>query len=156
MSEEDIAAMQGSWNERFLRMIELERIAIPGVRETLATLRPHFVMRIVTTSRRRHFEAMHRRTGLLEFLTLQSRVRITSEASQLRIRISPQSLAAGYLLADQVSAGSAESRSDRCGTPTANVRHNASRRDRTATLLRPMRKGFIDKTIPAPSDFTAR
>lgn len=32
-----------------------------------AILRPHFVMGIVTSSRREHFDTMHRRTGLLEF-----------------------------------------------------------------------------------------
>ncbi len=67
LSEADIAAMQGSRNERYLRMLEQECITIVGVRETLALLRPHFVMGIVTSSRRQHFEAIHRRTGLLEF-----------------------------------------------------------------------------------------
>ena len=67
LSEADIAGMQGSRNERYLQMLEQERITIVGVRETLAVLRPHFVMGIVTSSRRQHFEAIHRRTGLLEF-----------------------------------------------------------------------------------------
>lgn len=67
LSEADIAAMQGARNERYLRMLEQELITIVGVRETLALLRPHFVMGIVTSSRREHFETIHRRTGLLEF-----------------------------------------------------------------------------------------
>ena len=67
LSEADIAEMQGTRNERYLQMLEQEWITIVGVRETLAILRPHFVMGIVTSSRHRHFEAMHRRTGLLEF-----------------------------------------------------------------------------------------
>lgn len=67
LSEADIAAMQGSRNERYLQMLEQEHITMNGVRETLALLRPHFVMGIVTSSRRQHFEAIHRRTGLLEF-----------------------------------------------------------------------------------------
>ena len=67
VSEADIAEMQGARNERYLQMLEQEEITIAGVRETLAKLRPHFGMGIVTSSRRRHFETMHRRTGLLEF-----------------------------------------------------------------------------------------
>jgi HAD superfamily hydrolase (TIGR01509 family) len=66
LSESDIAAMQGVRNGRYLQLLENEPITISGVRETLITLRPHFVMGIVTSSRRRHFETMHRRTGLLE------------------------------------------------------------------------------------------
>ena len=67
LSEAEIAAMQDVRNERYLQLLENEPITISGVRETLMTLRPHFVMGIVTSSRRRHFETMHRRTGLLEF-----------------------------------------------------------------------------------------
>lgn len=67
VSEAGIAAMIGARNERYLQMLEQELITIAGVRETLAELRPHFVMGIVTSSRREHFEAIHRRTGLLEF-----------------------------------------------------------------------------------------
>jgi HAD superfamily hydrolase (TIGR01509 family) len=66
LSEADIASMQGVRNERYLQLLENEPITISGVREALMTLRPHFVMGIVTSSRRRHFETMHRRTGLLE------------------------------------------------------------------------------------------
>jgi HAD superfamily hydrolase (TIGR01509 family) len=67
LSEADIGVMRSARNERYLRMLEQELITIVGVRETLALLRPHFVMGIVTSSRRAHFEAIHRRTGLLEF-----------------------------------------------------------------------------------------
>ena len=67
LSEVDIAAIQGARNKCYLRMLEQELITIAGVRETLAALRPHFVMGIVTSSRRAHFEAIHRRAGLLEF-----------------------------------------------------------------------------------------
>ena len=67
VSQADIAEMQDARNERYLQMLEQEWITIVGVRETLAILRPHFVMGIVTSSRRQHFETMHRRTGLLEF-----------------------------------------------------------------------------------------
>ena len=67
LSQADVAALQASRNERYLQMLEQECITLAGVREALERLRPHFVMGIVTSSLRQHFEAIHRRTGLLEF-----------------------------------------------------------------------------------------
>lgn len=67
LREADIAALQASRDKRYQQMLEQESLTLDGVRETLALLRPHFVMGIVTSSRRHHFEAIHRRTGLLEF-----------------------------------------------------------------------------------------
>jgi HAD superfamily hydrolase (TIGR01509 family) len=62
----DIDALQRARNARYLGLLESEPITIPGVLETLALLRPHFALGIVTSSRLPHFEAIHRRTGLLE------------------------------------------------------------------------------------------
>jgi HAD superfamily hydrolase (TIGR01509 family) len=67
LSEADIANLRRARNERYQGLLEKESITIFGVRETLQALRPHFVMGIVTSSRRIHFETIHRRTGLLEF-----------------------------------------------------------------------------------------
>lgn len=67
LSEAEIAEVQRARNARYLQMLEQEYITIAGVREALALLRPHFAMGIVTGSRRQHFEAIHRRSGLLEF-----------------------------------------------------------------------------------------
>ncbi|MFD2176000.1 HAD family hydrolase [Veronia pacifica] len=67
LSEADIAAIKRARNARYLHLLESEPITISGVRETLLALRPHFVMGIVTSSRRQHLEAMHQRTGLLAF-----------------------------------------------------------------------------------------
>lgn len=52
LSEADIATMQGSRNERYQQMLEQECITMNGVRETLSILRSHFVIGIVTSSRR--------------------------------------------------------------------------------------------------------
>lgn len=67
LNESHIASMQDARNDRYRHLLQHEAITISGVRETLAALRPHFVMGIVTSSRRHNFETMHRRTGLLEF-----------------------------------------------------------------------------------------
>jgi len=67
LGEAEIASLRGARNARYQRLLEQEPITIAGVRETLQALRPHFAMGIVTSSRRAHFETIHRRTGLLEF-----------------------------------------------------------------------------------------
>lgn len=68
LSEVDIADLCSTRNERYLSLIEQSPIMISGVRETLQSLQPHFKMGIVTSSRRAHFEAIHRRSGLLEYI----------------------------------------------------------------------------------------
>ena len=102
-SEADIAEMQGARNERYLQMLEQEEITIAGVRETLALLRPHFVMGIVTSARRRHFEAMHRRTGLREFfdfvITLEDYARSKPAPDPYLAAVARSGLPAGRCLA---------------------------------------------------------
>ncbi len=103
LSEADIAEMQGARNERYLQMLEQEWITIVGVRETLAILRPHFVMGIVTSSRRQHFETMHRRTGLLEFfdfaITLEDYARSKPAPDPYLAAVARSGLPAGRCLA---------------------------------------------------------
>jgi HAD superfamily hydrolase (TIGR01509 family) len=103
LSEADIAAMRDARNERYLHMLERELITIVGVRETLAVLRPHFVMGIVTSSRRAHFEAIHRRTGLLEFfdftLTLEDYARSKPAPDPYLAAVARSGLPAGRCLA---------------------------------------------------------
>jgi HAD superfamily hydrolase (TIGR01509 family) len=103
LSEADIAEMQDARNERYLQMLEQEWITIVGVRETLAILRPHFVMGIVTSSRRQHFETMHRRTGLLEFfdfaITLEDYARSKPAPDPYLAAVARSGLPAGRCLA---------------------------------------------------------
>ena len=103
LSEADIAEMQAARNERYLQMLEQEWITIVGVRETLAILRPHFVMGIVTSSRRQHFETMHRRTGLLEFfdfaITLEDYARSKPAPDPYLAAVARSGLPAGRCLA---------------------------------------------------------
>ncbi len=65
--ETEITRLRRDRDERYERLIECHPLAIPGVRETLQVLRPHFTMGIVTSSQRAHFEVIHRHTGFLEF-----------------------------------------------------------------------------------------
>ncbi len=103
LGESDVAMMRDSRNERYMRMLENEVITIVGVRETLAALRPHFVMGIVTSSRRDHFEAIHRRTELLEFfdfaVTLEDYARSKPAPDPYRAAIARSGLPVGKCLA---------------------------------------------------------
>jgi len=67
LNESDIATLIDIRNARYLHALEHEDITIEGVRDTLAALQPHFTMGVVTSARLSHFEAIHRRSGLLEF-----------------------------------------------------------------------------------------
>jgi len=67
LGEADIAVLRRERDERYQQFLEEQPLAIAGVRETLQALRPHYAMGIVTSSRRAHFETIHRRTGFLEF-----------------------------------------------------------------------------------------
>jgi HAD superfamily hydrolase (TIGR01509 family) len=66
-SETQIAQLRQKRDQSYEQHLAHQSLAIPGVRETLQVLRPHFAMGIVTSSRRSHFEMIHRRTGFLEF-----------------------------------------------------------------------------------------
>ncbi len=67
IGETKIEALRQRRNERYRTYLEQQPLVILGVREVLEALRPHFKMGIVTSSRRDHFETIHRRTGLLGF-----------------------------------------------------------------------------------------
>jgi HAD superfamily hydrolase (TIGR01509 family) len=63
----EITRLRQKRDERYEHHLKHQPLAIPGVRETLQALRPHFAMGIVTSSRRSHFETVHKSTGFLEF-----------------------------------------------------------------------------------------
>jgi HAD superfamily hydrolase (TIGR01509 family) len=76
------------------------RVLLPGVPETLERLRGRVRMGIVTSSRRDHFEIIHRSTGLLEFFDF---VVTADECSRLKPEPEP------YLRALSVSGATPES-----------------------------------------------
>jgi HAD superfamily hydrolase (TIGR01509 family) len=67
LTEAQVTELRRRRDARYTEFLSTQALTIAGVEETLAALRPHFKMGIVTSSRRDHFEAMHRRTGLLRF-----------------------------------------------------------------------------------------
>jgi HAD superfamily hydrolase (TIGR01509 family) len=66
LTDQRIMELKVERDASYERRLEERSLAIAGVREVLCALRPHFTMGIVTSSRRHHLEAIHRRTGFLE------------------------------------------------------------------------------------------
>jgi HAD superfamily hydrolase (TIGR01509 family) len=64
---EQIERLRAERNRRYQEHLARQALPIEGAREVLEALRPHFAMGIVSSSRREHFEAIHRRTGFRPF-----------------------------------------------------------------------------------------
>lgn len=68
VSEEEISALKHARNARYADLLETEPILLPESYETLRALQGSFRMGIVTSSRRDHFDIIHRRTGMLDLV----------------------------------------------------------------------------------------
>lgn len=62
-----VEALRQHRNALYARLIAEGPRVLPGVREVVAGLHGHYRMGVVTSSRRDHFEIIHRQTGLLEY-----------------------------------------------------------------------------------------
>lgn len=67
LGEHRIAGLQRDRDAAYTRRLERRSWAIAGVEDILRALRPHFTMGIVTSSRRVHFDTIHRNTGFLAY-----------------------------------------------------------------------------------------
>ncbi len=67
-SAAEIEEMRLRRNDLYAEALRTADVAIEGVTETLDALRGHVRMAIVTSSRRRHFEIIHARTGFLDYM----------------------------------------------------------------------------------------
>lgn len=66
----DISSLKNERNAMYLAMLQTEDYSIPGVEQTLESLKNRYMMGVVTSSRREHFEMIHRRTNYLRFFNL--------------------------------------------------------------------------------------
>jgi len=64
---DQIEDMRRRRNDLYAEALRTSDVAIEGVRDVLQALQPSFRMVIVTSSRRRHFEIIHERTGFLRY-----------------------------------------------------------------------------------------
>ena len=65
-SPDEVSRMRDERNARYGQLLHKENTVIEGVAETLPKLH-QFDMGIVTTSRREHFDIIHRASGLLQY-----------------------------------------------------------------------------------------
>jgi HAD superfamily hydrolase (TIGR01509 family) len=64
---DEIARLRDERNELYGRWLREGPRIIPGIAETLAALHGRYVMGVVTSSRRDHFDLIHEHTGLLKY-----------------------------------------------------------------------------------------
>jgi HAD superfamily hydrolase (TIGR01509 family) len=67
MGASEIAGLRDERNSLYGRLLRQGPRAIPGVAETLHALRGRYVMGVVTSSRKDHFDLIHEHTGLLPY-----------------------------------------------------------------------------------------
>jgi HAD superfamily hydrolase (TIGR01509 family) len=68
LSEAEIAPLRDQRNARYTELVTTNDVMIPGAIDLLKALKPHCRMAVVTSSLRAPFEAIHRHTGLTEWL----------------------------------------------------------------------------------------
>lgn len=67
IGEDKIEEMRSERNKLYAGFLENERLIIPGVEETLGLLAGRCKMAIVTSSKRHHFDLIHKNTGILKY-----------------------------------------------------------------------------------------
>ncbi|MBW2451258.1 MAG: HAD family phosphatase [Deltaproteobacteria bacterium] len=67
LSSNQKIALRDWRNKRYMELLCDGELVLPEVRKVLCHLHGNFGMAVVTTSRRDHFDAIHRNSGLLQF-----------------------------------------------------------------------------------------
>jgi HAD superfamily hydrolase (TIGR01509 family) len=67
VGDAEIARLRDQRNEIYGRLLSQGPRVIPGIVETLDALRGRYVMGVVTSSRKDHFDLIHEHTGLLQY-----------------------------------------------------------------------------------------
>jgi HAD superfamily hydrolase (TIGR01509 family) len=67
ISETDIRDLRDRRNLLYMKLLENENTLIDGTRDALEVLHNKYIMGIVTSSRKDHFEMIHKKSGLLQY-----------------------------------------------------------------------------------------
>jgi len=67
LTQQEMEAARNNRNARYAQLLQREQTVLPGVESTLASLHGSVRMAIVTSSRREHFDLIHRDSGLLKY-----------------------------------------------------------------------------------------
>jgi len=87
---EKFPAMREARNKSYSKLLAAEEILIPGVLEAVKTLSARYTVGVVTSSRRDHFNIIHRRTGLLPYFKF-----VVAEGDYANSKPSPEPYLAG-------------------------------------------------------------
>ena len=68
LSASDVDQLREARNARYVEYLRTNPLVIPGAKDTLARLHGRYAMGIVTSSRRDHFEVIHRSSELLQYV----------------------------------------------------------------------------------------
>jgi HAD superfamily hydrolase (TIGR01509 family) len=63
----EVAQLRDRRNALYLKLVNTQAKVIEGVEEVLSTLRSKYLMGVVTSSKREHFESIHSKTGLMKY-----------------------------------------------------------------------------------------
>ncbi len=66
----DISNLRNERNAMYIEILQTGDFSIPGVEQTLKSLKDRYIMAVVTSSLREHFEIIHRRTGYQRFFNM--------------------------------------------------------------------------------------
>ena len=66
-SPAEIDRLRDRRNDRYTELLRLEPRAVPGIEDVLEALHGRYVMGVVTSSRRDHFDVIHQATGLTKY-----------------------------------------------------------------------------------------
>ena len=69
VSPAQVERLREARNDRYGHLLESEPLVMDGVKDTLERLYGRFIMGVVTSSRRDHFDIIHRRSGLLKYFS---------------------------------------------------------------------------------------
>jgi len=70
LESSDISKLRNERNAIYIEMLQTGDFRIPGVQQTLKSLKDRYIMAVVTSSLRKHFEIIHSRTEYQRFFNL--------------------------------------------------------------------------------------
>jgi len=62
-----VSDLRNERNAMYIEMLQTGNFRVPGVEQALKSLKDRYVMAVVTSSLRKHFDIIHRRTNYLQF-----------------------------------------------------------------------------------------
>ncbi len=69
LKPEDVARLRSQRDALYLKLVNAHLKVIDGVEEVLSALYGRYLMGVVTSSKREHFDSIHRKTGMMKYFS---------------------------------------------------------------------------------------